>query len=61
MLKRILNVNGVKKLDNKAQKSISGGCPPTHPSTQEACELCVGNWYPFKDSGLCELPVNHFC
>lgn len=63
MLKKILNVNGVELLNHATQKNIMGGtCPLIHIiSTQEGCESCGGNWSGFGNSGLCELPVNHFC
>jgi hypothetical protein len=61
MLKNILNVNGVKKLDNKAQKSIAGGCPGGPPSSEANCELCLGLWHQTPLGGLCEMPYNSPC
>ncbi|MEP0264248.1 hypothetical protein [Dokdonia sp.] len=50
-------------LNHATQKNIKGGtCPLLHIiSTQEGCESCGGNWSGFGNSGLCELPINHFC
>jgi hypothetical protein len=57
MLKNILNANGVKELDNKAQKSITGGCPIGGANMEDNCELvCMGQWHQTPFGGLCEIP-----
>ncbi|MFC4635802.1 hypothetical protein ACFO3O_17965 [Dokdonia ponticola] len=66
MLKNILNINGVKKLDNKAQKSITGGRRCNNPwlyneLTIESCGLCGGNWITENGCEYCELPFNSNC
>ncbi len=54
MLKSILNLNGVEKLNRKKQQTIHGGRWPTN---EEDCLLCGGEW----GAPLCRLPVNSVC
>lgn len=51
MLKNVLNVNGVKKLDKKAQEKINGGVLHTNCDDIQGCDY-GGYWSPTWREGV---------